>query len=72
MERYEDILQPKMKVKGYMYPQMKKPVGMLVLFDPLHMCLCHVCMNKARKNISLFKVSAFSPCKVVHSVFFVS
>jgi hypothetical protein len=21
---------PKMKVKGYMYPQMKKPVGMLV------------------------------------------
>ena len=23
---------PKMKVKGYMYPQMKKPVGMLLLF----------------------------------------
>jgi hypothetical protein len=22
---------PKMKVKGYMYPQMKKPVGMLLL-----------------------------------------
>jgi hypothetical protein len=22
---------PKMKVKGYMYPQMKKPVGMLML-----------------------------------------
>jgi hypothetical protein len=21
---------PKMKVKGYMYPQMKKPVGMLL------------------------------------------
>jgi hypothetical protein len=24
---------PKMKVKGYMYPQMKKPVGMLVSED---------------------------------------
>jgi uncharacterized membrane protein (UPF0127 family) len=24
---------PKMKVKGYMYPQMKKPVGMLLLFN---------------------------------------
>ena len=23
----------KMKVKGYMYPQMKKPVGMLLLFN---------------------------------------
>jgi hypothetical protein len=23
------IAPPKMKVKGYMYPQMKKPVGML-------------------------------------------
>jgi hypothetical protein len=22
---------PKMKVKGYMYPQMKKPVGMLLV-----------------------------------------
>jgi hypothetical protein len=22
-----------MKVKGYMYPQMKKPVGMLLLFN---------------------------------------
>jgi uncharacterized membrane protein (UPF0127 family) len=22
---------PKMKVKGYMYPQMKKPVGMLFI-----------------------------------------
>ena len=25
------IAPPKMMVKGYMYPQMKKPVGMLVL-----------------------------------------
>ena len=24
-----EIAPPKMKVKGYMYPQMKKPVGML-------------------------------------------
>jgi hypothetical protein len=24
-----EITPPKMKVKGYMYPQMKKPVGML-------------------------------------------
>jgi hypothetical protein len=23
---------PKMKVKGYMYPQMKKPVGMLIIY----------------------------------------
>ena len=25
-----EIAPPKMKVKGYMYPQMKKPVGMLL------------------------------------------
>ena len=25
-----EIAPPKMKVKGYMYPQMKKPVGMLM------------------------------------------
>jgi hypothetical protein len=25
-----EIAPPKMKVKGYMYPQMKKPVGMLI------------------------------------------
>jgi hypothetical protein len=27
------IAPPKMKVKGYMYPQMKKPVGMLQLWQ---------------------------------------
>jgi hypothetical protein len=26
-----EIAPPKMKVKGYMYPQMKKPVGMLIM-----------------------------------------
>ena len=28
-----DIAPPKMKVKGYMYPQMKRPVGMLTSSD---------------------------------------
>ena len=28
-----------------------------VLFDPPHMYLRHVCTNKVRKNIPLFKVS---------------
>jgi hypothetical protein len=27
-----EIALPKMKVKGYMYPQMKKPVGMLMCY----------------------------------------
>jgi hypothetical protein len=30
-----EIAPPKMKVKGYMYPQMKKPVGMLQIMLPI-------------------------------------
>jgi hypothetical protein len=33
-----EIAPPKMKVKGYMYPQMKKPVGMLT---NVHIYLLH-------------------------------
>jgi hypothetical protein len=35
---------PKMKVKGYMYPQMKKPVGML-----------HMIMTTPRRRINVVK-----------------
>ena len=33
-----EIAPPKMKVKGYMYPQMKKPVGMLLVHMQVQRC----------------------------------
>jgi hypothetical protein len=41
---------PKMKVKEYMYPQMKKPVGMLIMFDTRMQvrCTCISLFNLTR------------------------
>ena len=40
-----EIAPPKMKVKGYMYPQMKKPVGMLY-----NRAFCYVTLQCATIN----------------------
>jgi hypothetical protein len=67
---------PKMKVKGYMYPQMKKPVGMLLVNCIPGYISC--IMDSRNKNLYSFgkqngvqrNLTAFSPHKVVHHAVF--